>query len=778
MANTFTRSHWTATGSVFIANEDASVHLWRGCAGERNVVDAAASGGYSPYRWDGTRLHYGGNRSVYIDGATFVFEEDSTIVSRATIEMLNASGNPLPLQTSSAIVEDEETATLILTASSGQSSVTHSITCNRIEQLTSEIHLTHAPVVQVHEVRVTHEAFTDDWAVRWNELIEGVTPGHRTIQAGTQGRGILRPNPPVIGQPPLVRDFATDEPGGTLVITWPAEIAANRITPDVYGPATAATDDCCEAGSGGYGTGGIYGDYVYVDESSGTESIVLVRWTGVTFSGTINSATYTFTRGTPDYGDTSTNRGVGVRCEDTQTPAAFTSNPWGVRSFRTTEVQYTCPALYTAFTIDVTTLISDLLSTFGAYSGGTHGVDIGIAGGVAGWYNTGAISWIGVGDVVTNRPTLEITYTTAAVVDIAASSAGSSSVSATLSATQALAAQADGAATVEAALGVTKPLAAQSDGVTAVSATLSPVRGLTSQSDGTSTVSATLSPVRGLTSQVDGVATVAATLAPVRGLSVASDGVATVEATLLATKPLDAQVDGIATVDADLEVLHGLITAIDGTSTVDGTVDIAKLLELDVSGASVVTTGLDVQHLLAAQIDGTSLVDVLLDRSRGLATVISASSAVEAVLDVLGELQLATVINGAATVETELQVQRAIVAAIAGASAVDSDVQMKLDIEATSAGQTSVVVAMDVVSPTMEMQSDGVATCEATLVVHRSVQTVIAGLSSVLATLQGAEGLITVTSRGRARVSCSLDKISFVSSFAQYSQNRIITNIH
>lgn len=412
-SGSFAHSHWTRGGRVLV-DASSGQHRWFGSVGEQNVPDAGAAGGYVPYRWDGTRLWYAGTKSVHAVGAALVFEDGGVEVARSTIEALNAGGQPIPAQTSVAFDGGYDSASLSLTAAIGQELVIHTVTTNRIEQLVASVQLQRVAAVQVAEIRVTHVALDDDWAILWDEPTEGVSAGKRSIAAGTQGRGILRSAQAAAkGDPPVVRDFATNDPGGILVITWPADVAVNRIFPDVYGPATSAASDCYECGPGGYGTSGLYGDEGYIDEGQTNEYRVGFRFTSATFSGTINSATLTIDRGTPDYGDTSSNRGVGVRCEASNSPAAISSNPWG-RTFRGAQVQYSYPVAPNAVAIDVSTLIADLLTAGYVYDGDvTDAVHTAIGGGAgsSGWYNTGTISWICVGDFTTNRPTLSVTYT-------------------------------------------------------------------------------------------------------------------------------------------------------------------------------------------------------------------------------------------------------------------------------------------------------------------------------------------------------------------------------
>lgn len=422
-------SHWTATGRVFV--EDDGQLTWSGALGERNVPDASAAGGYVPHRWDGERLHYGGDWAVRVDGSDLVWEQAGEEVSRAELELRDAAGRALASTVAVRCEAGDLTehgARLIIECEHDGEVCEHEIATNGSEWVTAGIRLTRGQRQQqrrVHRVAMLHRAHKDNWAV----LCEQSELDTRTMRPGTKGRGILRTDKlPAKGEAAeavaaraaepvekAVRDLRTDEPGGELEIEWMAEVAAAGIRPDTYGPATATIAGVYECGTGGVetefqGAGSGYG--TYLDESYNKQEQAGVVFWGVVYSGTVTAASLVMDRQNQNSG---TNGTVGMRCEASNTPVEpLTNNPWG-RTYRSAETQVTFPNSSATVTFDPTTNLNDLLAAGYTYTGGaTQGVHFAFAGANKGWYNTGNVSWRSVCNGTSGtRPILTITYTPA-----------------------------------------------------------------------------------------------------------------------------------------------------------------------------------------------------------------------------------------------------------------------------------------------------------------------------------------------------------------------------
>lgn len=171
-----------------------------------------------------------------------------------------------------------------------------------------------------------------------------------------------------------------------------------------------------------------FGGYYYVDEGDSTDwHGVAVRLTGTAVSGTITSAILTIPRGADNNGGNGTLR---IRCEASAAPATYASGSPPAqpndRTYRTAAVDFDFPASSTTNTIDVTSLLTDLIGAYTTIS--AISIVIGGASLGTGWGSAGTVSWRQLWPT-NSPPSLAITYSTSQPGDITAGSVAASTMS-------------------------------------------------------------------------------------------------------------------------------------------------------------------------------------------------------------------------------------------------------------------------------------------------------------------------------------------------------------
>lgn len=626
--------HWTASGRVEL--ESDGQHTWTGGAGERNVL---VDGQWLPHHWDGERLHYGGDRSVRVDGSDLVFERGGSEEARTSLELRKSDKQTVDAELAAVAVEVFDTTqhgatlTLVLASSDGEDECRHSVRVDGSETLVASLSLTRGGKSKTKHVALRHKAVVDNWAVLClpDELpLRSMTPG-------SKGRGILRSEekafPKVSGQsaaetkrqatleplPAAKRDPQTDEPGGELEFEWTAEIVEDGVSPDTYGPATATLAGVYECGASYYaneygGSGSGYG--CYLDENSDQDQAGVVFWS-VTMSGTITSATLTCARQDQNNG---TNGTCGLRCEQSNTPAAPSSgaNPWA-RTYRAAEVACNFPNSSATQVFDIVSLLNDLIGAGYTYTGGsTQGVHFAFAAGNKGWLDGGtAVSWRSIlnGSSGT-RPALSITYTPASggTINADASATGAATVSAVVSGSGQAAGSASGSGGVTADGSVDASGSAAATGSAAVAGGAASAGAVDADASGAGAAAASGNGLAQADATATGAATVSATGASTGPSTVTADGSATGTSTVAATGGGTGDVTGAASGASDAAVVAGAIAAADavasGSASVAATGSVAggESSGALASGQATVSAGGVAYSEAHAQVDGASAV--------------------------------------------------------------------------------------------------------------------------------------------------------------------------
>lgn len=175
-----------------------------------------------------------------------------------------------------------------------------------------------------------------------------------------------------------------------------------------WGPTNST--QACGSDSGGYLDGG-WGGTNWVDEgdNSGGWHSMSVRFVNLTMEGTISSATLTFTGRAND--NSGANGTLQLRALASNNPAAFSTGdrPYA-RTHRTTSANATWGANSTDVSVDVTTILQDLITGAGyTFTGSGNGVGFTVGNATPHGAGLGTVSWRNICGGNTSC-TLSITY--------------------------------------------------------------------------------------------------------------------------------------------------------------------------------------------------------------------------------------------------------------------------------------------------------------------------------------------------------------------------------
>jgi len=311
-----------------------------------------------------------------------------------------------------------------------------------------------------------------------------------------------------------------------------------------------------------------------------------------------------------------------------------------------------------------------------------------------------------------------------------------------------------GTGAVTPGLAATRNLAVTPAGLGAVSPSLATTRTLAVDVAGLGAVAAAKSITRSLAADIAGLGALTADLSKIREFAADIAGLGSVVADLVRSVPLLASITGLGAATADLNVSRSLQALITGVGDVAPALSASRPLQVDVAGVGVVTVDLGSIRTFAMVANGVGLVSIdMLAIERNLAAVIAGLGSVQT--DLAATRTLEATVAGLGVVTTDLAATRPLATDIAGIGAVVTDMTVSggtdVFFDAVIAGLGALSADLQV-SRALEVAVAGAGVVGVNWAVTRSLATAIAGNGVVSAEFVRATQALAVAIAGTGAV--------------------------